>query len=455
MEQAPTPTADAPPAPLIPALTTNKLARFAAIILLYFMQGLPVGLITVAIPAWLAANGATPIVVGAFVGTTMLPWSLKLFGGLVMDRFTFRPMGRRRSWILIAQFGMVLSLIALALVAPGASEVGALTAILFAMNLCAVVNDVATDGMTVDLVPHEERTTINGMMFASQTLGIAATGFVAGQLLAANNVALLGVVLSGFAGCVSFFVSVFRERPGERMTPWSRGVASAECEERQHDAWWPILKGVFKAVATPLTLLFLIGLAFTQTTHTFIDAVAPTLAVQQLGWDSDQYASFVSVLGTIAAAAGATLVPLAVKAFGLRTVLYSLITILIAVAVFAGATYDSWQDARLFTATFSIQYVLAVCVLIGGVVWAMRICDPAVGASLFALFMAVPNFSRSFQSGWSGWVIEAVGYSGAYYVMAFLMVAGLAFYHFARVGDDRIAFAEEGEDDVEVQPIRD
>ena len=59
--------------PRLPALSQNRSARFAAIILLYFMQGVPLGLSLIAVPAWLAANGATPIIVGAFVGTALLP----------------------------------------------------------------------------------------------------------------------------------------------------------------------------------------------------------------------------------------------------------------------------------------------------------------------------------------------------------------------------------------------
>lgn len=86
--------------PRLPALAENRLARCAAIIALYFLPGIPVGISTVAVPSWLAANGASPLQVGAFVGTALLPWSLKPFAGILMDRFAYKPMGRRRAWIL-------------------------------------------------------------------------------------------------------------------------------------------------------------------------------------------------------------------------------------------------------------------------------------------------------------------------------------------------------------------
>ena len=107
----------------LPALSEHRVARFAAVIILYFMQGVPNGLGLIAIPAWLAANAATPVQVGAFVGAIMLPWSLKLVNGLIMDRFAFKPMGRRRGWILAAQALMASTLIALALMAPGPKEI--------------------------------------------------------------------------------------------------------------------------------------------------------------------------------------------------------------------------------------------------------------------------------------------------------------------------------------------
>ncbi|NQX94584.1 MAG: hypothetical protein HRT64_06655 [Erythrobacter sp.] len=37
----------------LPSLAENKFARFAAAIILYFMQGVPIGLGLIAIPAWL------------------------------------------------------------------------------------------------------------------------------------------------------------------------------------------------------------------------------------------------------------------------------------------------------------------------------------------------------------------------------------------------------------------
>ena len=212
----------------LPALSQNKISRFAAVIILYFMQGVPIGLGLIAIPAWLAANGATPVQVGALVGTSFLPWSLKLVNGLIMDRFAFKPMGRRRGWILAAQALMALTLITLAAVAPGPQEILALTVFLTILNICATFNDVAVDGMVVDISPEAERPLLNSLMYAGQGFGFATTGFIAGILLAQGSIAIVAFTFGGFVAIASAFVALFRERPGERLLPWTSGKASIE-----------------------------------------------------------------------------------------------------------------------------------------------------------------------------------------------------------------------------------
>jgi PAT family beta-lactamase induction signal transducer AmpG len=56
---------------------------------------LPLGLFWFAIPAWVAANGASAADVGYVLGLTALPWTLKLVNGFIMDRYTFLAIGRR------------------------------------------------------------------------------------------------------------------------------------------------------------------------------------------------------------------------------------------------------------------------------------------------------------------------------------------------------------------------
>lgn len=435
MEQAIATKTKAHPTTL-PTLSEHRIARFAAIVVLYFLQGVPLGLSLIALPAWLAEAGATPLEVGAFVGVALLPWSTKLFNGLLMDRYAYKAMGRRRGWILLSQGLMVAVLIVMMVTAPGAGDIALLSVLCFALNLCATFNDVAVDGMTIDIVPETERTAINSFMFASQAAGIAACSFLAGQMLGSSGIASTALMLTALVACASLFVSVFRERPGERLLPWSQGQASLECEERQHDAWWPIVSGVLCSLLAPRTLLFLLAAGCACAYLAFADAVNPTLAVQKLGWSSERYASLGALINIIAAGFGLVIPMLAERLLGLRWSILGQLALLALLAVIAGISLPKWQSDLPFIALSSAMYILSITLIISSIVWAMRICNPAIAASQFALFMAVPNFSRSLMSGNSGWLVEGAGYGAAYLAVAGMVALGFMFAWFARVGDD-------------------
>lgn len=431
------PTGAPPHTVTLPALSEHRIARFAAIIVLYFLQGVPLGLSLIALPAWLAEAGATPLEVGAFVGIAALPWSTKLFNGLVMDRYAYKPMGRRRGWILLSQATMVAVLIVMAITAPGSSEIALLTGLCFALNLCATFSDVAVDGMAVDIVPESERTAINSVMFASQTAGVAVCSFLAGQTFSSGGIATAAMILTALVASASLFVSVFRERPGERLLPWSHGQASRECEDRQHDAWWPILSGVFRSVFEPRTLLFLLATGCGCAFLAFSDAVNPTLAVQQFGWSSERYAKLGALMNIVAAGFGLFAPLLAERLFGLRWSILGNYALLAVMAVIAGLSLPYWQGDLPFIALSAAMYILSITLVISSIVWAMRICNPVIAASQFALFMAVPNLSRSVMSGNSGWLVEGGGYSATYLAVGGVTALGLILAWFARVGDAR------------------
>jgi len=81
----------------LPILAERSLLRYISFAALYVAQGLPYGLVLVAMPAWMAKQGLSAGEIGSFTGFVALPWSFKFLGGPVMDRFGYLPMGRRRS----------------------------------------------------------------------------------------------------------------------------------------------------------------------------------------------------------------------------------------------------------------------------------------------------------------------------------------------------------------------
>ena len=243
----------------LPALSENRRLRLWAFFLFYISQGIPIGLMITAIPAWLAANGASTAEVGTLIAIVFLPWSLKLVSGLLMDRFCYRPMGRMRAWIIGSQTIMLIIFLAAAALAPGASDIMLLAGLGFALNFCAAFNDVAIDGMAVDLVPEEEREQTNAFMCGGQMIGISATAALASFILVYGGVALAMVSCALLILILTVVVTLLRERPGERLLPWTAGDASPENLSRGAEAWLPIIRQVLAGLFRWRTALFLLG----------------------------------------------------------------------------------------------------------------------------------------------------------------------------------------------------
>ena len=90
----------------IPAFADSSKLRLLLGTLRYLAQGFPQGIFFYALPAWLVANDQSTEVVAMAVAAASMPWSLKFLAGLLMDRVSWLPMGRRRPWLVGSQPGL-------------------------------------------------------------------------------------------------------------------------------------------------------------------------------------------------------------------------------------------------------------------------------------------------------------------------------------------------------------
>jgi PAT family beta-lactamase induction signal transducer AmpG len=206
-------------------LSPSPNLRYATGALAYFAQGIPAGFMHIALPAWLAFSGVPAMQIATFLGIITLPWAFKLLVGPLMDHFEFLPMGKRRPWVLGAQLGMVGSFLALAVIEDPLSQLGLLTAICFMVNVFTATQDVAVDGMSIDLVPIEEEGRLNAFMSFGKSAGWAATAAVTGSLLVMYGVPVTGQVCAAATFFLFVLLALVRERrvsdscpgPGARL----------------------------------------------------------------------------------------------------------------------------------------------------------------------------------------------------------------------------------------------
>src|SRR6187200_866562 len=131
--------------------------RIGAVTLQSFSSGLPLGLVWIALPAFLTYRGVDIKTVGLF-SLAQAPWTFKFLWSPLMDRFgpRFGRMGRRRSWILVCQLLLALTVLALAGVCRDADvTVIALLALLIAFESAS--QDIVIDAYAVEVLERHEQ----------------------------------------------------------------------------------------------------------------------------------------------------------------------------------------------------------------------------------------------------------------------------------------------------------
>ncbi len=400
----------------LPALSEHRRLRLWAFFLLYISQGVPIGLASIAIPAWLAAKGASVGDLGFVMGIVMLPWALKLVNGMVIDRFCYAPMGRKRTWVIGAQVAMLATLVAAALLNPAPTDLVMLAALGFALNLCATVSDVAVDGMAVDLIPEEEREQVNAWMMSGQALGYAGTGALSGVALASGGVAMAAFVCSVIVSSLLLIMTVLRERPGERLLPWTAGSASSECLERTQTRFLPILKHVFLGLVQWRTALFLAGNVLIASSISVTEIFGPAFSVSELGWSSEDYPSFYGAVSAVIAVAMMICIGPLIRIFGNIAVFIAFAGMMMMAniaVVIVGTDAFSSLAMQIYIVMIWGGFIGIVALIVA---WSMNLTNPLVAASQFSLFMAIPNFSRSLSLGGYGQLIEKFGYDASFLV---------------------------------------
>lgn len=409
-----------------PSLSQSRKLRLFSVFILYVAQGVPIGLFWFAIPAWMAANGASAGDVAYVLGLTALPWSLKLVNGFLMDRYTFLAMGRRRVWLIGAQLVMIALLIACALLSPGVKDIALLGAIGFAVNSATTFQDVAVDGLAVDIMEEEERARASGMMFGGQAIGMALSTALSGAAIVAYGPSAAYLLSALFIGVVTLFVIGTRERPGERLLPWSRGQASVVNLAIQADSWPPILTCTFKAIMRPVSLVFLPIILIKGTQYGVMTGSTPLIATGSAGWAEDHVTTIVGTAQLVAGIAGMAVGGLLGDRLGAKWASILLLVGWLALNATMFLAQPLWADSRFVTifviGWFSLDTLLTVATL----PVQMRLCNRTVAATQFTLYMALNNFGITLGAMLLGQADRLGGIASLFGVLALANVVAIA-----------------------------
>lgn len=153
--------------------------RMLVSFLMGFACGAPLLLTSSVLQAWMTEQGVDLSVIGLY-SLVGLPYTLKFLWAPVFDRYTLPFLGRRRGWMLVTQFTLILALVALGLTNP------AQTPWLVAVAACVVTLFSASQDIVIDAYRRED--------LSDNQLGLGSSLYVNGYRL--------GMLLAGSGGLI-------------------------------------------------------------------------------------------------------------------------------------------------------------------------------------------------------------------------------------------------------------
>ena len=414
-------------------LAESSRMRYAAGASMYFAQGIPYGLMNIAVPAWLASQGVGAGQIASFLAVIILPWAFKLLSGPLMDRYQFLAMGRRRPWVLGAQLGMTLAFFGLILIDNPVEQIGLLMLLGLLINVFAATQDVAVDGMAIDVTPVNEQGRLNGFLVFGKAIGWGLTSAVTGTMLVKFGLGVTAIAAAAVQSIILLGFMLTVERRGERRLPWSPGDAMSE--RRTGNSFASLAKGLNAVLWTRVSLVLMAIMIFDGFIGGYGHALMPIAAINLFGFTTPEWSQLVAVMGLAGAAVALALGPM-IDRFGAKRMLILTISLVAVHAFLLAQTQYLWENSTYVKVMLAAWVLLGPVTMVCMIALAMTICASATSATQFAIYMSLANLGSSAGSKTYGLISEQTSYVEAYLLLGAVTAALIAIILFHRHSKD-------------------
>ena len=375
------------------SLVESYHSRVITLCVLYIAQGLPWGFITVTFVTFLAVEGVSAGMIANLLLVGTLPWTFKFLWGPVIDRYQYRPMGRRRPWILFAEVGMILTLSLILFIPDPSSNFTAVVGVFLVYNIFTSLQDVSTDALAVDILRPDEFEKVNSYMFSSKLVGGMIVGAGLGTII--GFVGIKGAILLQIP--ILFLIMMapllMTERPGDIRFPWSkfeREIWSENMEEERN--FNQILSNIRTAFSLRSAQLGII-LSLAKSLSFFLIPILPILFVQELGWSEEGFNATKGGLLVLVLMLGYIVGGQLGKRFGGKSIIIYSALAMALVSICWGFSESMWDNRIFLISIWSIHTFCQGMAYINIFSLMMKITWPEVGGTQFTAYMAMMNLS--------------------------------------------------------------
>ena len=362
-------------------LSEGSFWHISSLSAVYLSQGLSGGTLF-ALTTYLVSTGSSVSDISLLLSITMIPWTLKVFMGPIIDTFTINRFGRRRFWVLISQLMMILALSPLVFIDVNAVNF-VLIALLTAHNTFVAISDIAIDALAADSLREDQLAKANGFMWGSKTLGRGA------GMATATSIFYGYGVNEGFALLILTMSFVLILPILSKELDYKAGFETKLYKNRL--TLYELFSGIRESLFNKSALAAMIFMLFANIGYGIFDVIYNEFYISELGWTGEEIGSMrpygMWLGGLIGLSAG-----LLTLYFKKRFLLLLFVTG--QAAVYLAASSFTPDTSSFFTSAVLIG-VDAVdagwSVLIFSVL--MALCVTQTSATNFGIFMGFGNIS--------------------------------------------------------------
>jgi PAT family beta-lactamase induction signal transducer AmpG len=409
------------------AAAAYRHPRVAAMLFLGFSAGLPFMLVFSTLSAWLREVGIERATIG------MLSWvgiiySIKFFWAPVVDRLPLpilgRALGRRRSWMLLAQAGIAIGLFNIAHLDP-VGHLGALAALALLVAFSSATQDIAIDAWRIEAAPQP----MQGVMAAAYQLGYRVAIMVgsAGALWVAADHGWMAAYTAMAAmvgvGVVTTLVIPEPEprvaaeamMQEQRVVDWLERKAHWPDSLRELGAWFtgavvcPFVD-FFTRYGTKLAVIMLAFIASYRLTDFTMGVMANPFYLD-VGYTLKEIAAVAKLFGLVSSLVGVVVGGIAVARLGtVRSLAFGSIAVIASNLMFMLLAF---QDDPSITGLAVVVSADNLAMGIAGtslIAYLSSLTSASYTATQYALFSSMYALPGKLLMGTSGFVVDAVGY---------------------------------------------
>jgi len=376
-----------------------------------FSSGLPLFVLYQLVPGWLRSEGVSLTEIGLF-SLIGIPYVWKFLWSPLIDRYSFEGFGRRRTWMLLTQILLLISIAGFGFINP-IMDIWSVAYLAASVAFFSASQDIVLDAYRRELLPDNELGLGNSIHVQAYRLSGLIPGSLAFILSDHISWQFVFIIVAAFM-LVGVLMTVFiKEIQNEYATPKSLQDAVVLPFKDFIQS-----KGI-KSAASILIFLFLYKLGDSMATALqtpfFIDMGFSKTEIGVIAKTSSLIAMTIGLM-----VGGVVMIKLSInKALWL----FGFVQIISILGFAALAEIGHNSYALAFAMGF--EYLGVGLGTAAFVAFIAKTTNPAFAATQFALFTALTALPRTFANATTGIIVEQIGWTNFYFLCTLLAIPGM------------------------------